>query len=223
MEAVPEKNEEFGVPKKTDTDLSNDQTAEPEISNLELNHIPNVPELCAEGPTEESVSNMKLQEQEDEKNIVEIKPEVPSTSLNILEPQEEMKNMGNNVTVIQNMDAAKDELAPKNSIKQVEGPVTVPEEKPTPPTSSVKEEDKGEAEVEKASPENERPAKPRFQKKVSGRGSAADNSSVDLNLSISTFISKSKEAGSVSVQVSNRIEGLLVYIIRKYSFRCIGC
>ncbi|MCI4393704.1 hypothetical protein PGIGA_G00160700 [Pangasianodon gigas] len=212
LEAVPEKNEEFGVPKSPDTDLSDDQTAEPEISKLELNHIPNFPEPSAEEPAKESVSNMKPQEQEDEKNIVEIKPEVPSAPLNILEPQEEMKNMenmvgpaGDNVTVIQKMDAVvKDELTPENSIKQVEGPVVLPEEKPTPPTSPVKEEDKGEAEHEKSSPENESPVKPRFQKKVSGSGSAADNSSVDLNLSISSFISKSKEAGAASVQETRR-------------------
>lgn len=36
----------------------------------------------------------------------------------------------------------------------------------------------------------------------SGSGSAADNSSVDLNLSISSFLSKTKEPGSVSVQVT---------------------
>uniref|UniRef100_A0A3P8NTS6 non-specific serine/threonine protein kinase n=1 Tax=Astatotilapia calliptera TaxID=8154 RepID=A0A3P8NTS6_ASTCA len=34
----------------------------------------------------------------------------------------------------------------------------------------------------------------------SGNSSAADNSSVDLNLSISSFLSKAKEAGSVSIQ-----------------------
>ncbi|XP_026787626.3 STE20-like kinase b [Pangasianodon hypophthalmus] len=212
LEAVPEKNEDFGVTKSPDMDLSDDQTAEPEISKLELNHIPNLPEPSAEEPAKESVSNMKSQEQEDEKNIVEIKPEIPSAPLNILEPKEETKNMenmvnsaGDNVTVIQNMDAVvKDELAPENSIKEVEGPVVVPKEKPSPPTSPVKEEDKGEAEHEKSSPDNESPAKPRFQKKVSGSGSAADNSSVDLNLSISSFISKSKEAGSASVQETRR-------------------
>lgn len=37
----------------------------------------------------------------------------------------------------------------------------------------------------------------------SGSSSAADNSSLDLNLSISSFLSKSKEGGSVSIQVAN--------------------
>lgn len=208
MEAVPEKNEEFGVPKNPEMDLSNDQKTDPEISKLKLNHIPNA---------EESGSNKKVQEQEDEKNIVEIKPAVPSTPPNILEPQEEKKSMGNMVDsagdnggVIQNM---KDEVVSENSIKQVEGPVALPEEKPAPPTSPVREEDKGEAEGEKSSPENKSPAKPRFQKKVSGSGSAANNSNIDLNLSISSFISKSKEAGTVSVQVRILAEGVFWFIL----------
>lgn len=36
----------------------------------------------------------------------------------------------------------------------------------------------------------------------SGTGSTADNSSIDLNLSISSFLSKNKETGSISLQVS---------------------
>lgn len=36
----------------------------------------------------------------------------------------------------------------------------------------------------------------------SGTGSTADNSSIDLNLSISSFLSKTKDSGSISLQVS---------------------
>lgn len=66
------------------------------------------------------------------------------------------------------------------------------EEKPT-------ENDKVYAEDEKMVPD-----KPKDDKEKdldSGNGSAADNSSVDLNLSISSFLSKTKEPGSVSIQV----------------------
>lgn len=175
-------------------DLSNNQTTEPDISKLELNHIPDVPKPPAEEPAKESASNMKPQEQEDNKNTTEIKPETTQT---ILKPQEDMKHMEPDVdNVIQNM---KDELKPQNSIKQVEKAGSEPEEKPALLTSPVKEEgEKGEAEKP---PENVSPAKPRFQKKVSGSGSAVDTNSVDLNLSISSFINKSKESGSISVQV----------------------
>uniref|UniRef100_A0A8C1ULP7 non-specific serine/threonine protein kinase n=1 Tax=Cyprinus carpio TaxID=7962 RepID=A0A8C1ULP7_CYPCA len=69
------------------------------------------------------------------------------------------------------------------------------------PTSPLKEEESiGEKEkpelVEKPSP-----GKPRYVKKQdsdSGISSSAENSSIDLNLSISSFISKSKEPGTIS-------------------------
>ncbi|KAI5090046.1 STE20-like kinase b, partial [Silurus meridionalis] len=193
LEAVPEKNEEFGVPKSAHINLKNDQTVDPDISTLELNHISNLPEPS----TKELVSNVKPHEQENQKNVVGIKPEVPSSPVNILGSLGEMKNVNNmvdkavdNVPIIQ--------LAPENSIKQVEGPYAEPQEKTITPTSPVKEED------EKSSPETESPVKPRFQKKVSGSGSAADKSNIDLNLSISSFISKSKEAESASVQEKKR-------------------
>ncbi|XP_034989802.2 STE20-like serine/threonine-protein kinase isoform X1 [Zootoca vivipara] len=38
----------------------------------------------------------------------------------------------------------------------------------------------------------------------SGRGSTADNSSIDLNLSISSFLTKNKESGSISLQETKR-------------------
>uniref|UniRef100_A0A8C1ULK8 non-specific serine/threonine protein kinase n=1 Tax=Cyprinus carpio TaxID=7962 RepID=A0A8C1ULK8_CYPCA len=75
------------------------------------------------------------------------------------------------------------------------------------PTSPLKEEESiGEKEkpelVEKPSP-----GKPRYVKKQdsdSGISSSAENSSIDLNLSISSFISKSKEPGTISQQDKKR-------------------
>lgn len=52
--------------------------------------------------------------------------------------------------------------------------------------------------VDKAKDEKERDSD-------SGRGSATDNNSVDLNLSISSFLSKTKEPGSVSIQVTVQV------------------
>lgn len=50
----------------------------------------------------------------------------------------------------------------------------------------------------------------------SGTGSAADNSSIDLNLSISSFLSKNKETGSISLQVS--IKNLI--FLFKITYEC---
>ncbi|XP_019939750.1 STE20-like serine/threonine-protein kinase [Paralichthys olivaceus] len=68
-------------------------------------------------------------------------------------------------------------------------------EKPT-------EMDKINAEDEKKVPDKAKDDKERDSD--SGMGSAADNSSIDLNLSISSFLSKTKEPGSVSIQDTKR-------------------
>lgn len=68
-------------------------------------------------------------------------------------------------------------------------------EKPT-------EKDKTNAEDEKTVPDKAKDDKEKDSD--SGTGSAADNSSVDLNLSISSFLSKTKERGSVSIQDTKR-------------------
>ncbi|XP_038125898.1 STE20-like kinase b [Cyprinodon tularosa] len=72
------------------------------------------------------------------------------------------------------------------------------EEKEDPPA----EKDLMNAEEEKKVPDKAKDEKERDSD--SGRGSAADNSSVDLNLSISSFLSKTKEPGSVSIQDSKK-------------------
>lgn len=66
------------------------------------------------------------------------------------------------------------------------------------------------AEKEKINAEDERtvPDKAKDNKERdsdAGSGSAADNSSIDLNLSISSFLSKTKEPGSVSIQVTHTV------------------
>lgn len=62
------------------------------------------------------------------------------------------------------------------------------------------DEDKINTEDEKKVPDKAKDDKERDSD--SGSGSVADNSSVDVNLSISSFLSKTKEPGSVSIQVT---------------------
>uniref|UniRef100_A0A665VWN3 non-specific serine/threonine protein kinase n=1 Tax=Echeneis naucrates TaxID=173247 RepID=A0A665VWN3_ECHNA len=64
------------------------------------------------------------------------------------------------------------------------------------------DKDKMNAEDEKKVPEKAKDEKEKDSD--SGSGSAADNSSTDLNLSISSFLSKTKEPGSVSIQDTKR-------------------
>uniref|UniRef100_A0A673NDU7 non-specific serine/threonine protein kinase n=1 Tax=Sinocyclocheilus rhinocerous TaxID=307959 RepID=A0A673NDU7_9TELE len=73
------------------------------------------------------------------------------------------------------------------------------------PTSPLKEEESFEGKEKPELVEKQSPVKPRYVKKEdSGISSSADNSSIDLNLSISSFISKSKEPGTVSQQDNKR-------------------
>uniref|UniRef100_A0A671RXQ3 non-specific serine/threonine protein kinase n=1 Tax=Sinocyclocheilus anshuiensis TaxID=1608454 RepID=A0A671RXQ3_9TELE len=97
------------------------------------------------------------------------------------------------------------EVSPKESQepKAEEKPV----EPETPADTIVQtEEQRAKPDGEKLEEEKEvkqSPVKPRYVKKEdsdSGISSSADNSSIDLNLSISSFISKSKEPGTVSQQ-----------------------
>ncbi|XP_014895314.1 serine/threonine-protein kinase 10-like isoform X1 [Poecilia latipinna] len=90
--------------------------------------------------------------------------------------------------------------------KHLKVTLTLPE-----PEQEVLKKENGEQPVEKdrmnAEEEKKVPDKAKDEKERdsdSGRGSAADNSSVDLNLSISSFLSKTKEPGSVSIQDSKR-------------------
>ncbi|XP_072513124.1 STE20-like kinase b [Salminus brasiliensis] len=230
LEAVPEKTEETSPP---DVEVKDDKKTEPETPKVEVNHINKPQPPAPKEPVEVPSSNVKPQDLiEIEKKATEtpdvvVKPEAPSTQLETVKSEEEMKpkeqpaqegekevdTAAGNVTVVEDNDEAvrkepvsetsvEDANKPvtEDALKQVKVSVTVPEEKPTPPSSPVKEEEKKEKGNEKAAKEKERetPTKRRFEKKNSDSGisSAADNSSIDLNLSISSFISKSKESGS---------------------------
>ncbi|XP_028279132.1 STE20-like serine/threonine-protein kinase isoform X2 [Parambassis ranga] len=89
-------------------------------------------------------------------------------------------------------------------------PVKEDEEKATPADESTSQdavsvlesETDSESKTEQGSPAI---SKPDVEKDSdSGSSSAADSSSLDLNLSISSFLSKSKEGGSISMQESKR-------------------
>ncbi|KAA8594539.1 hypothetical protein FQN60_011674 [Etheostoma spectabile] len=102
--------------------------------------------------------------------------------------------------------AAAEEEEEEDRYKNLKVTLTLPEQ-----DKGVPKEENGEkltekesinAEDEKTVPDKAKDDKERDSD--SGRGSAADTSSVDLNLSISSFLSKTKEPGSVSIQDNKR-------------------
>uniref|UniRef100_A0A8C9ZIQ9 non-specific serine/threonine protein kinase n=1 Tax=Sander lucioperca TaxID=283035 RepID=A0A8C9ZIQ9_SANLU len=115
----------------------------------------------------------------------EAEPEAPAKEMQQLEIAAEDEKEVDTAEVPANPQAKLDKGVPKEENG----------EKPT-------EKESKNAEDEKTVPDKAQDDKERDSD--SGRGSAADTSSVDLNLSISSFLSKTKEPGSVSIQDNKR-------------------
>uniref|UniRef100_A0A9J8CFC7 non-specific serine/threonine protein kinase n=1 Tax=Cyprinus carpio carpio TaxID=630221 RepID=A0A9J8CFC7_CYPCA len=201
LESVPEKIEEASTPKLPDDKVITGIKKEEEPLKVDENHIEDVAEP---GSKEQAVEVSPKESQEPKAEEKHVEPETPVDTVVQTEEQrakpdgeklEEKKEVVGNGELIKEVSAS--------DISSLETP-TEPDE-PI-PTSPLKEEESiGEKEkpelVEKPSP-----GKPRYVKKQdsdSGISSSADNSSIDLNLSISSFISKSKEPGTISQQVRN--------------------
>ncbi|XP_029305878.1 STE20-like serine/threonine-protein kinase isoform X2 [Cottoperca gobio] len=102
-------------------------------------------------------------------------------------------------------DTSKDseQVVPCKDVKEDEEKATPTDENTSPDAVSVPEsETDSESKIEHGSPAV---IKPDLEKDSdSGSSSAADSNSLELNLSISSFLSKSKEGGSLSMQESKR-------------------
>ncbi|XP_030635688.1 STE20-like kinase b isoform X2 [Chanos chanos] len=216
LESVPEKLEqETAVPKISDADIAAGETDKAERQKVEENHIqePETGEATVVVPVEEvqgSPEKPQEQEADAEKNDGEVipsptkaDPEEPSAKPDKGKPEEETKeeekeaeptvenvqvSQGNEEVITEAPKQEAEESTNEDLSKQVKVPVDAPEEKPTPPTSPVNEVKKPTSEIES-----------KYEKDSdSGNSSATENSTVDLNLSISSFLPKSKEPGSVS-------------------------
>lgn len=144
---------------------------------------------------------------EDEKEVdtaeVPANPQDSTESPEVAEvpPEEKM-------AVMEDLNApAAEEEEEEDRYKNLKVMLTLPEQ-----DKGVPKEENGEklAEKESINADDEKtvPDKAKDDKERdsdSGRGSAADTSSVDLNLSISSFLSKTKEPGSVSIQVTHTV------------------
>uniref|UniRef100_A0A4W4GX01 non-specific serine/threonine protein kinase n=1 Tax=Electrophorus electricus TaxID=8005 RepID=A0A4W4GX01_ELEEL len=227
LEVVPEKIEEIVVPKIPDVDLRNElceqDTFNVQVNHILETPTPTVEELSKTLSSTVKSQEPKEEKNPVEVSEVVLKPEVPSSQPDIMksgekieereQPAQEKKKVdtAQNESIMQDNDKVPKEVVTaascpsETSSEEVMIPVTpikqddvpVPEDKPTPSCSPVKEKEKRGVEEGKSTVENEKERKPRFQKKDSRSGPAADDSNIDLNLSISSFVSKSKEQGSM--------------------------
>uniref|UniRef100_A0A8C1E250 non-specific serine/threonine protein kinase n=1 Tax=Cyprinus carpio carpio TaxID=630221 RepID=A0A8C1E250_CYPCA len=181
LESVPEKIEDVATHRPPDDHVITGIKTEQEPLKVDENHIEDVAEPGYKEQQPVEVSPKESQELKAE----EMSVEPPADS--IVQSEEQRKPEGEKLEEEKEVvgNAVPDEPIPTSPLKEDE---------------SVEEKEKPELE------EKQSPVKPRYVKKQdsdSGISSSADNSSIDLNLSISSFISKSKEPGTVSQQVRN--------------------
>uniref|UniRef100_A0A8C1E7W1 non-specific serine/threonine protein kinase n=1 Tax=Cyprinus carpio carpio TaxID=630221 RepID=A0A8C1E7W1_CYPCA len=191
-------------------ELKEEEEEEDHEGNLvDENHIEDVAEPGYKEQQPVEVSPKESQELKAE----EMSVEPPADS--IVQSEEQRKPEGEKLEeekeVVGNGKLIKEVSAPTEPIKQA-----VPDE-PI-PTSPLKEDESVEEKEKPELEEKQSPVKPRYVKKQdsdSGISSSADNSSIDLNLSISSFISKSKEPGTVSQQ-DNKMQKKTLKKTRKF-------
>uniref|UniRef100_A0A672KKE9 non-specific serine/threonine protein kinase n=1 Tax=Sinocyclocheilus grahami TaxID=75366 RepID=A0A672KKE9_SINGR len=209
LASVPEKIEEASTPKLPDGNVTTGIKKEEPPLKVSENHIEDVEEP---GSKQQAVEVSPKESQEPKAEEKPVEPETPADTIVQTEEQrakpdgeklEEEKEVVGNGELIKEVSASDISSleTPTEPVKQA-----VPDE-PI-PTSPLKEEESVEGKEKPELVEKQSPVKTRYVKKEdsdSGISSSADNSSIDLNLSISSFISKSKEPGTVSQQFKHLI------------------
>ncbi|KAM7408590.1 hypothetical protein PAMA_002350 [Pampus argenteus] len=180
----------------TDTNMDGDTETKPSVdeSSAEVLVEKEVVESQPSGVAEEKPEEAEQPEQENQaKEEIELEEQAPSESTNGVcdeakdtseDSEQVLPSMDVPVKEDQEKTTCADESTSQNS-------VYVPESE----TDSETKTEQGSPAVIKQDVEKD---------SDSGSSSAADSNSLDLNLSISSFLSKSKEGGSVSMQESKR-------------------
>lgn len=196
------------------------------------------PAPAAGEPAEEALNTPVKDEEAEKKPVEEEVPEVPLADVTPSEPESEPEAPAKELQQLElavedekEVDTAEDEERSEVTEASQEEKTPITEETNTPAEEEEEEEDRykhlkvtltlpdqdnavlKEEDGEKPTEKDEKtvPDRAKDDKERdsdSGNGSAADNSSIDLNLSISSFLSKAKEAGSVSIQVTHTVHTL---------------
>lgn len=187
IESSPESNVvDTNMDGDTETKLSEDESsANVLVENETLENQPS--EVTEEKPEEKAPEEAKQPEQDNKaKEEVEIEVQAPTESTNGVCDEAKITSEDS------------EQLLPAKGVPEKEDGEATPAEESTFQNALDSETD-SEPKTEQGSPAV---IKQDVEKDSdSGSSSAADSSSLDLNLSISSFLSKSKEEGSVSVQV----------------------
>uniref|UniRef100_A0A8C2Z5Z1 non-specific serine/threonine protein kinase n=1 Tax=Cyclopterus lumpus TaxID=8103 RepID=A0A8C2Z5Z1_CYCLU len=167
----------------TDTKLSVDESSA--VVLLEKEDIESQPEDTPEGEAEQQENRTKRE--------VDVEEQTPTESTNAVSDESKVTSVDSEQVVpCKDVPVKEDEeKTPRADESTYQDANSVPES-----------ETDSESKIEHGSPAV---IKPDLEKDSdSGSSSAADSNSLDLNLSISSFLSKTKEGGSVSMQESKR-------------------
>lgn len=229
LESVPEKAEPIlPLPIPADLPVANHVVS---TSFVEEPAAP-APAPAAAEPAEEALNTPVKDEEAEKKPVEEEVPEVPLADISPPEsepetPAKELQQLELAVEDEKEVDTAEDEERSQVTEASQEEKTPITEEANTPAEKEEEEEERykhlkvtltlpdqdnavlKEEDGEKPTEKDEKTVPDRAKDNKerdsdSGNSSAADNSSVDLNLSISSFLSKAKEAGSVSIQDTKR-------------------
>lgn len=183
QKAVEEKLPEAGVDV-----ASPEPEAEPEVPAKEMQQLEITAEDEKEVDTAELPANTQASTESSEVTVVPQEEKMASVEESNAPAEEEEEDQYKNLKVTLTL-PEQHKVVPKEENG----------EKPT-------DKEQINADDEKTVPDKAKDDKERDSD--SGSSSATDNSSVDLNLSISSFLSKTKEPGSVSIQVTHTVHTL---------------
>ncbi|XP_031613030.1 STE20-like serine/threonine-protein kinase isoform X3 [Oreochromis aureus] len=204
-----EETTESKVTQDTMEDMANGTDENVNIENIESDgrhaFINEDAKLGVDESSPEPVETKPEEKPMDEAHEESQQPEQESQITEEAELKEQVPTDSTNGICDEVKDTPEDSVVPPkdSSVKEEEEKATHADESTSQDAVSVQEsETDSEAKMEQGSPAVIRPDVEKDSD--SGSSSAADSNSLDLNLSISSFLSKSKEGGSVSLQESKR-------------------
>lgn len=208
-----EETTESKVTQDTMEDMANGTDENVNIENIESDgrhaFINEDTKLGVDESSPEPVETKPEEKPMDEAHEESQQPEQESQITEEAELKEQVPTDSTNGICDEVKDTPEDSVVPPkdSSVKEEEEKATHADESTSQDAVSVQEsETDSEAKMEQGSPAVIRPDVEKDSD--SGSSSAADSNSLDLNLSISSFLSKSKEGGSVSLQVIQSVPQL---------------
>uniref|UniRef100_A0A7N6B0M0 non-specific serine/threonine protein kinase n=1 Tax=Anabas testudineus TaxID=64144 RepID=A0A7N6B0M0_ANATE len=153
------------------------------------------PETEPEVPVKE-IHQLEIAEDEKEVDTAELPANEEATTESTEVTEAPQAPQDEKMVAVEESNPPAGEEDEENSYKHLKVILTLPEQDNTAPKEENRENPTDEDKINTEDEKKDKATDDKERDSDSGRGSVADNSSVDLNLSISSFLSKPKEPGS---------------------------